>query len=440
MQPDVNSPSRGESSDEPRLAGPHSRHIPPEMFSVGAGHEPATTATSSGHMLPALVRLLGVVCFLLVLQYVVPSTVEQIQYSLTRGRQRAEYETAGQTLSSLPLHALSAAYQSVSQRVGPSVVHIQTRVKIADADARSVKKQSPDPLDHRQPPSDGPMIGDRVEQGSGVVVDAQGFIVTNYHVVAQAESISVTLSDGRRVPADVVGHDWMTDVAVLRIKADDLIAAEWGDSESLQEGALVWAIGMPYGLKRSISAGIVSAKSLAGVAGRAYQDYLQTDAAVNPGSSGGPLVDVEGRVVGINTAILGESYRGISFAVPSNIVQNIYERLRSSGHVERGWLGVVLEDVTAERARLVGLSMPMGALVREVGINGENGKSPAAAAGLEAGDIVMRWGDKTIDRHETLMREVAQTETGSSVEVEVLRDGERLRFPVTVGTRPRQYG
>lgn len=440
MQPAETSRSQELPLDKPRFVELHSRQIPSDCSRFDADHPAAKPADCSSSALPALARLLSFVCFLLVLRYVIPSSVEQIQYSLTRGRQRAEYEIAGRTLRSLPLHDLSAAYQSVSQRVGPSVVHIQTRAGFMPTDARSVKQDSADPLHNLLPPGGAPLTGDRIEQGSGVVVDARGFIVTNHHVVKNAESINVTLSDGRKVPADIVGHDEKTDVAVLRINADQLIAAQWGDSERLQEGALVWAIGMPYGLKRSISAGIVSAKSLAGVAGHAYQDYLQTDAAVNPGSSGGPLVDVEGRIVGINTAILGESYRGISFAVPSSIVRDIYTHIRSSGQVDRGWLGVMLDDVTAEHARRLGLASPMGALVREVGIDDDNGMSPAAAAGLKAGDIITRWGQKTIDRHETLVREVGQAETGSSVEVEILRRGKRLTFPVTVGRRPKQYG
>lgn len=405
--------------------------------SAPLGARPPRIDGTAAILFPSLVRLLCFLVALLALRYVVPATIEQVQYRLTRGRQRAEFETSGQALRSLKLNELSTAYQLISQRVGPSVVHIETRSTSSNADERAVLRGSTDPgPSPGQDPVPPSGFEKRQEQGSGVVVDGDGLIVTNHHVVAHADSVTVTLADGRRLAAEIVGSDWLTDVAVLRVDADRLIAADWGDSDQLREGALVWALGTPYGLKRSITAGIVSAKSLAGIAGSAYQDYLQTDAAVNPGSSGGPLVDVEGKVVGINTAILGDSYRGISFAVPSNIVRRVYRRIRSAGRVDRGWLGVELDDVSLERARQVGLSPPQGALIRAVGIAGENGSSPAAAAGLKPGDIVLRWNKTAIDRRETLVREVAQTDTGSRVELEVLRDGRHVTLHATVGKRP----
>ena len=178
-------------------------------------------------------------------------------------------------------------------------------------------------------------------QGSGVIIDPAGYILTNYHVVRGANEIRISLSDGRKVDANLVGRDAATDLAVLKVAADGLLAAEWGDSNDLEVGALVWAVGSPFGLQRSITFGILSAKNRAGVAGTVYQDFLQTDAAVNPGNSGGPLVDARGRVVGINTAIVGEAYQGISFAIPSSVARGVYERLKTTGRVERaGWVSV----------------------------------------------------------------------------------------------------
>lgn len=406
-----------------------------------AERPPGESSRSSWLLRPRLLHILSISVFILILRYVVPPTAEEIQYRLTRGRQRAEYETSGAGLQSLKLNELSTAFQMVSQRVGPSVVHIDTQSNTA----------MPERTDGNSPDTELPEGGNESrlrrelrEQGSGVVVDAEGYVVTNYHVVMNAHSITVTLSDGRRVPAKLIGYDWLTDVAVLKIGADGLIAADWGDSEQLREGALVWAVGTPYGLKRSITGGIVSAKSLNGRAGNVYQDYLQTDAAVNPGSSGGPLVDIQGKVVGINTAILGDSYRGISFAVPSNITRSVYDRIRTEGRVERGWLGVALEDVTPLQAKKMGFPRPSGALVRAL-VDGTSsqasaGSSPASDAGVQIGDVIVGWDQSPIDRKETLIRRVAGSGIGSQVEMDVIREGHEVKVLVTVGRRPRLPG
>lgn len=431
---------------------------------VGIGSTDGTSGTQP--RLHPLLRIVVAVAFLLTVRYVVPPLVEDIQYRLTRGRQRAEYETAGPALQSLQLRELSMAFQVLSQRVGPSVVHIQTTSPLETKRRESSKLDlnDKDPLgdsfemdSSKRIPQRGPDLGPDLnlrpdpfdpgtgrhyamiprEQGSGVVIDAAGYIVTNYHVVASGASIQVTLSDGRRFQADLIGQDLLTDVALLKIEAEGLIPAEWGDSAELNEGALVWAIGSPFGLKRSITSGIVSATDLAGIAGHAYQDYIQTDAAVNPGSSGGPLVNVDGRIVGINTAIIGESYRGISFAVPSNVVRRVCQQIRSDGHVDRGWLGVQLGDVIPgllEAKRANGFA---GAYVDDVLTSDRYGTSPAATAGIQRGDIITTWDGQAVARKEHLIQHVGQSDVGSTVEVEILRDGESLTFHVTVGQRPR---
>ena len=232
--------------------------------------------------------------------------------------------------------------------------------------------------------------------------------------------------------ARVVGKEPRKDLAVLKIPGQDFIAAEWGDSESLEVGALLWAMGSPFGLQRTITFGILSGKHRYGMAGDVYQDFLQTDAAVNPGNSGGPLVDARGKVVGINTAILGESYQGVSFAIPSSVARVIYQRIRSTGRMARGWLGVHLGQVDDELAyqdepgaRIEGMAR---ALARE--------QSPALRAGLQKGDLIVGWNGFRITKPSELIRQVAMTEVGSTAVVELRRGERTLKLTVTVAERP----
>jgi S1-C subfamily serine protease len=287
-------------------------------------------------------------------------------------------------------------------------------------------------------------------QGSGVIVDRDGHIVTNAHVIAGASRIEVRLSDRRTFPATIVGTDRPTDMAVLKISASDLLAAEWGDSDELAVGALVWALGSPLGLEQSVTFGILSGKhrsfqaelrkgppQLLGLSnGSPYHDFLQTDAAVNPGNSGGPLVDSRGRVVGINTAIVGETYQGISLAIPSSIARPIYERIVRDGRVARAWLGVQPRDISSDEATLLGLNKPTGALVTQISPNPDGRPSPAALAGMRVDDLILRWNDRPIASRTDLFSRVAMTEIGQPVEVVVLRAGKELTLRVTVVDRP----
>jgi S1-C subfamily serine protease len=268
-------------------------------------------------------------------------------------------------------------------------------------------------------------------QGSGVVVDPEGYILTNNHVVANATEIQVALSDGRVTFARIVGVDPLTDLALLKINADKLIPAEWGDSDSLSVGALVWAVGSPYGLQHSITAGILSGKNRQGLSGSVYHDFLQTDAAVNPGNSGGPLVDVHGRIVGINTAIYGDAYQGISFAIPANEARGVYERLRAAGRVARGWLGVGLENLDPGAGRRLPSSAGSGVLVVQIVRD-----SPADKAGLLPGDVILQWDDQAVDNKIMLSRLVARAKIGSTVNVVIQRRGEKMTLSVTVEERP----
>jgi S1-C subfamily serine protease len=270
-----------------------------------------------------------------------------------------------------------------------------------------------------------------------VIVDTGGDILTNNHVVRNATTIQVALSDGRKLPAKIVGRDPATDLALLRIQADKLIAADWGDSDQLDVGALVWAVGSPFGLQRSVTFGILSAKNRGSVAGTVYQDFLQTDAAVNQGSSGGPLVDARGRVVGINTAIYGEAYQGISFAIPSSVARRVYERLKVEGRVDRGWLGVSLRNATPENADSPTDEATQGAVVVGL-IPSAGGPSPAMRAGIQVDDIILSWDHVSIRDSASLTRAVARSAVGSTAQVTILRQGRTLTLEVDVERRPRE--
>ncbi|MDP6556658.1 MAG: trypsin-like peptidase domain-containing protein [Pirellulaceae bacterium] len=362
---------------------------------------------------------------LLLMRFFVPYFVERIQYAVTRGRQRAEVEVAEKALEKLPLEGLSQAYQLVSKRVGPSVVHINVRAVTEVM------------------PNDefawlfGPSRRESQGQGSGVIIDQAGFVLTNHHVVEGATEIEVSLADGRVVSAEVIGSDAPSDLAVLRISAKNLIAAQWGDSDQLEPGALVWALGSPFGLEHSITFGILSAKNRQGLSNSAYLDFLQTDAAVNPGNSGGPLVDARGTVVGINTAILGDSYRGISFAIPSSVARDVYQRLKADGRLQHGWLGVSLADLDEQNARELGLPASRGAYVVAFAVV-PNVPSPAERAGIRVGDLILSWNGVDVPDSKTLSRLIARTEVGAAIDVILLRRGQTETLSVVLGVRPRQ--
>jgi S1-C subfamily serine protease len=294
-----------------------------------ADHPSSTTAAADTHRSSHLWTLLIVLLIVLI----GPFLMGRFIYYATYNELKAGYDVATGALEQLKprLNDLELASRLVAKRVEPSVV------SIIRPNGRGL---------------DG--------QGSGVIVDKDGYILTNFHVVKDAGAIEVRLSDRRITNASVVGADAATDLAILKIDLPNLIAAEWGDSDKLQVGDLVWALGSPYGLERSLTFGIVSAKSRRSgsyVSGSLYQEYLQTDAAVNPGNSGGPLVNIEGQVVGINAAIFGTGYQGISFAIPSALAHEKYDELRTKGHIDRAWLGIEPLEVPAEVRDQLGLKL-----------------------------------------------------------------------------------
>jgi serine protease Do len=267
--------------------------------------------------------------------------------------------------------------------------------------------------------------------GSGFIIDAEGYVVTNNHVVERADEIKVILHDDTELAAELVGRDPKTDLALLKVDAGgrELPALTWGDSDTLEIGAWVVAIGNPFGLGGSVTAGIVSAHSRDIQAGP-YDDFIQTDASINQGNSGGPLFDTDGKVVGVNTAILSPSGGnvGIGFAVPSNMARPIVEQLRQTGSVKRGWLGVSIQPVTEAIAQALGLPGEGGAIVASV-----EPDSPADKAGIESGDVILSVDDRTVEGPRELARIVAGLNSGKSTEMVVWRQGDKRTLSVEIG-------
>jgi serine protease Do len=270
--------------------------------------------------------------------------------------------------------------------------------------------------------------------GSGVIVDPNGLIVTNNHVVAKADEIKVLLGDKRQFKGRVVGTDPKTDIAVVKIDANDLPVIPWGDSDKLQVGEYVLAIGNPFGLNQTVTMGIVSAVGRANVGIAEYEDFIQTDAAINPGNSGGALVNTRGELIGINTAIFTQSggYMGVGFAVPSVMAKSVMDNLVKTGKVVRGWLGVSIQDVTPELAKQFSLSESRGALVTDVLEN-----SPAAKAGLQQGDVIVSYDGKPVENPGSLRNHVAETAVGSKVKIGIIRDKKEKELEVAIAEQPK---
>ncbi|HCB14117.1 MAG TPA: serine endoprotease DegQ [Gammaproteobacteria bacterium] len=267
--------------------------------------------------------------------------------------------------------------------------------------------------------------------GSGVVVDAQrGYVITNHHVVEGADTITVTLSDGRQLDAKVIGSDPESDVAVIRIPNGNLIALPLANSDRLRVGDFVVAIGNPFGLGQTVTSGIVSALGRTGLGIQGYEDFIQTDASINPGNSGGALVNLNGELVGVNTAIIapGGGNVGIGFAIPSNMVSRLMNQIIAHGSVQRGQLGVSVQDLTPELARAFNIPANQGAVIAQV-----VSRSAADKAGLREGDVVLRVNDRPIRDGSGLRNAIGLLEVGASVQLEILRDGRPLTIKAKVG-------
>ncbi|OAN77861.1 trypsin [Sulfitobacter sp. EhC04] len=338
--------------------------------------------------------------------------------------------TSALTVAPAAAYAVPAGgYADLVEQVSPAVVFIEVTTKAQNDPAplpRNIPPQLRRFFEDGMPGQQGPLQG----VGSGFIISSDGQIVTNHHVVAGADTVTVKLADDRSFEAKVVGSDPMTDIALLKIEADvDLPFVKFGTTEGLRVGDEVVAVGNPFGLGGTVTSGIISALSR-DIRSGPFDDFIQTDASINKGNSGGPLFNNAGDVIGVNTAILspdGGSV-GIGFAVPADLVQTVVADLSDDGTVARGWLGVNIRPMTEEVANVLGYDTPKGAVIEAVSED-----SPAAKAGLKRGDIIMSFGETNVVDLRDLTRAVATTEPEQSTQMKVLRKGEELTLDVTVG-------
>ena len=325
-------------------------------------------------------------------------------------------------IKEVPSDILSAqkAFSNVSKQVTPCVVNIST----------ISKKKMVQPFFEMSPFFEdffgAPQYRRDKSLGSGIIISKDGYIVTNDHVVRDAETIQVKLSNDKTYQARVIGGDQKTDVAVIKIAAKDLPVAVLGDSDKLDVGQWAIAIGNPFGLDRTMTVGVISATGRSNMGIETYENFIQTDASINPGNSGGPLLNVFGEVIGINTAIVAAG-QGIGFAIPVNTAKLVFTQLIKTGNVSRGWMGVTIQPVTEELAKSFGLKQAKGALVNDV-MKG----SPAEKAGIRQGDVITAFNNSEVKDPSHLQRLVADAGLGKPAKVTVFREGKTLEFPITL--------
>ncbi len=378
---------------------------------------------------------IGVTAAVLVAGVFVPSMTSQVVYAIESGQASA----ARDRLASV--EDLSSVFSDVSDAIKPSVVNISSTrsVRFKNTMRRLPDSQFRDPFreffgddffdrffQQRNSPREYVQQG----LGTGVIVSKDGYIVTNNHVVENADEVTVKLLDDRTFEAEVIGTDPKTDLAVIKIEGSDLHPADLGDSDKVRVGQWVVALGNPFGLSHTLTAGIVSAKGRSNMGIVDYEDFIQTDAAINPGNSGGPLVNLRGEVVGINTAIFTRtgSYMGIGLSIPVNMVKSVMDSLIDHGHVVRGYLGVLIQDLNPDLAQSFGYEGSGGALVGEVSPGG-----PGDKAGLKSGDIIYKLNGKNIENMTMLRSQVAETKPGTESELAVFRDGRSMTIRVKIG-------
>jgi serine protease Do len=332
------------------------------------------------------------------------------------------------------------SYAPIVEKVAPAVVKIETTATIKDSGMQNFpgidnpfwRQFFGNQFGRVLPPQN---LGPEVEHGlgSGVLVTKDGYILTNNHVVDGAREVKVTLPDGREFTAKVVGRDPKTDIAVVKIDANNLPTIPMADSHNVEVGDVVLAVGNPFGVGEAVTEGIVSAKNRGGMGIEHYEDFIQTDAPINPGNSGGALVDIDGRLIGINTAIMTRSggSQGVGFAIPSDLARNVMESLIRYGHVTRGYLGVMIQNVTPALAPEFNLKNDHGALVSEVEPNG-----PADKAGFKDGDVIVKFNGDQINDSRQLQLDVASTKPSSKVPVQIFRNGDEKTLEVTIQPLP----
>ncbi|WP_374764879.1 DegQ family serine endoprotease [Yunchengibacter salinarum] len=351
---------------------------------------------------------------------------------------------AALVLGSQPAAARGApeSFADLAEELSPAVVNIST-VQVIENSERNFNVPEGMPFgeffEEFQERFGGRGNGEPREArslGSGFIVDKSGYVVTNNHVVEKADEITVLTMGGEEYSAEIVGRDDRTDLALLKIKADgDLPTVSFGDSDEDRIGDWIMAIGNPFGIGHSVTAGIISARNRP-IDAAGYVNYIQTDAAINRGNSGGPMFNMEGEVIGVNTAIFSPSGGnvGIGFAIPSNDARYVIDQLKENGKVRRGWLGVSIQDVNAAIARSLGLEEARGAIVSRVFPD-----SPAEGAGVKTGDIILQWdGKKVGDKANSLSRLVARTDIGKDVSLLILRDGDKKTLTLTTGEYPEE--
>ncbi len=284
-----------------------------------------------------------------------------------------------------------------------------------------------------QNPDEVPPFSERSSLGSGFIISEDGYIITNNHVVSDADEIIVRLNDRREFIAEIIGTDPRSDIAVIKIDGEDFPVLKIGDSNKMKVGEWVLAIGSPFGFDYSVTQGIVSAMGRS-LPNDSYVPFIQTDVAINPGNSGGPLFNLDGEVIGVNSQIYSRNggYMGLSFAVPINVVNNVYNQILDTGSVSRGWLGVIIQDVTRELAESFGMDVPRGALVARVLPD-----TPAAKSDLEVGDVIVKFNNVEINKSTALPPVVGSTKSGSTVPVEVIRSGKTHKLRVTIDELPK---
>ncbi len=345
-----------------------------------------------------------------------------------------------------PAHSLNAAerttakdwrkgFVEVAKKVKPSVVAIRSERTVAVGPGAGEDFFKGTPFEdffkeHGGPPAKRKQMG----EGSGVIVDAQGNILTNNHVVAGAEKISIHLFDGRELKGTVRGTDPRTDLAVVHVEAADLPIAMLGDSDKLQVGEWAIAVGSPFGLEETVTVGVISAKGRSGLGTGNYEDFIQTDASINPGNSGGPLVNIDGDVIGINAMII-QPGQGIGFAIPINLAKTIMMELIKTGKVIRPWVGIGLQDITSDLMKFFNLKEKAGALISQVYAG-----SPAETAGLKVGDVVIEVDRVKVTNSQDVVREVLKKKVGQQVGFVVLREGKRTEISVTTAQMPEKTG
>ncbi len=323
----------------------------------------------------------------------------------------------------------SKAFSEIVGAVSPAVVNISSTKTMQ-------KQRAPfdELFDFLNPFPDGRSKKWKEQSlGSGVIVTSDGYIVTNNHVIEKADDIRVMFVDKRSYKAKIVGSDSKTDIAIIKIEANNLPVLTWGDSDTLQVGEFVLAIGNPFGFSNTVTMGIVSAMGRTDVGIADYENFIQTDAAINPGNSGGPLVNMKGELVGINTAIFSKTggYQGIGFAVSSNMVKSVIDQLIQKGKVVRGWIGVTIQELTPEIAQKFGMKIAEGVLITEIAKGG-----PAHAAGLIRGDVITEFNGKKIKDASLLRNMVAQSEINKQVKLKIFRQGQEMNIMITVRELP----